>query len=649
MPAAINTVTADKYSDSTGAIIQNVYQSPGGWCTCNAQVFAQLLHSPEGAQQGSEQWSDEFVLPAGAHYIQRGAIGIRFRSFTAGSPVQVSAALFFRDEPAMVLGGSGISTPSSSVAALNFQKNDVAIATEPTADFIDQASNNTLQLTWSVVDDIANTRVKITPATTWASPTVFPHAISTGPGSSVSTAINGVFIQDAATTGGGIFSVGANSAFTGLQLSVNGDTNGRFVIFQSGTIFWGPGNAGQDCNLYRLQAGVLKCDQTFVAGDLGAFVAGTGNEAIFVAVTGDTNRRFQILGDGSLNWGPGNAVVDTKFYRSSAGQLKFDGSMLGSTNAAALSISANPSIHMYASSNHCAFVSVPAAGFFGYLTARNGDTNWRFQIDSDGIHTWGNGTAAVDLNLYRKSANNIQTDYSFWAGNSVIVDANSGGAGANRLWIGGALDTNMYRQAAGQIVLINQLSVNTTTGNGAGTLTTADRIFSGAASTGGIWVDGGTQQFMGSNSANKLGFFNNGAGLGWCFLVDQLGIGRATGGFLVNGIQTGGGIGYDTGAGGTVTQITSRTTSVTINKLCGQIITATNSLANGANASFTVNNSTVAATDTIVLNMNGSSAIPYFIIQVSAGSFIISYTNNGGLATTTAYTFNFSVVKAVTS
>lgn len=332
MPATINTVTADKYSDAGGATIQYVYESPGGWCTCNAQVFAQLLHSPQGAQQGQEQWSDEFVLPAGAHYIQRGAIGIRFRSFTAGNPVQVTAAVFYRDEPAMVLGGSGIATPTSSVASLNFQHNDIAVATEPTADFEDAAGAN--NLIWTVVDDVANTRVKITP--TWANPTTFPFDVGTGATSISVGAGAGNALHTTGTIAAAVAST-AGALFTG---TVTGDTVGmRFRVLGDGSINWGPGNAAQDLTIARLVTGgvtALNVSSTGTQGitigaipnsfaNLGWTVwssvqetigSAAGNNVFVSAVQADTNFRFLITVAGTMTWGPGNAGIDCALTRA---------------------------------------------------------------------------------------------------------------------------------------------------------------------------------------------------------------------------------------------------------------------------------------------------------------------------------------------
>jgi hypothetical protein len=63
-------------------------------------------------------------------------------------------------------------------------------------------------------------------------------------------------------------------------------------------------------------------------------------------------------------------------------------------------------------------------------------------------------------------------------------------------------------------------------------------------------------------------------------------------------VSTGaGGVGYATGAGGTVTQATTKSTGVTLNKITGQITMNNASLAAGTLVSFTLTDSTIAATN----------------------------------------------------
>ena len=108
------------------------------------------------------------------------------------------------------------------------------------------------------------------------------------------------------------------------------------------------------------------------------------------------------------------------------------------------------------------------------------------------------------------------------------------------------------------------------------------------------------------------------------------------------------GLGYATGAGGTITQGTSRTTGVTLNKVCGAITLFT--AAGSATAtSFTVTNSTVAATDVVRLSVaSATNKYLAFVTATGAGSFEITFYTTGGTASD-APVINFAVFKSVTS
>jgi hypothetical protein len=106
------------------------------------------------------------------------------------------------------------------------------------------------------------------------------------------------------------------------------------------------------------------------------------------------------------------------------------------------------------------------------------------------------------------------------------------------------------------------------------------------------------------------------------------------------------GIGYTAGAGGVVTQITSRTTGVTLNTISGAI-TLVSAAGSATYASFTVTNSTVAATDVIIVNQkSGTDKYETWISNVAAGSFQITFADMSG-TTTEQPVFNFAVIKAV--
>ena len=108
------------------------------------------------------------------------------------------------------------------------------------------------------------------------------------------------------------------------------------------------------------------------------------------------------------------------------------------------------------------------------------------------------------------------------------------------------------------------------------------------------------------------------------------------------------GFGYATGSGGAVTQATSRTTGVTLNKTNGAI-TLVSAAGLATYQSFTVTNSTVATTDTIIVNQkSGTDKNIILVTNVAAGSFEITFATTGGL-TTEQPVFNFAVIKAVTA
>jgi hypothetical protein len=119
----------------------------------------------------------------------------------------------------------------------------------------------------------------------------------------------------------------------------------------------------------------------------------------------------------------------------------------------------------------------------------------------------------------------------------------------------------------------------------------------------------------------------------------------ATGAIVSTGTA---GVGYATGAGGTVTQGSSRTTGVTINKRCGAI-TMFSAAGSATAATFTVTNSTVTSSDVIILNQaSGTNLYDLLVTAVAAGSFNITFLTTGGTATD-APVINFAVIDGVTA
>jgi hypothetical protein len=111
-----------------------------------------------------------------------------------------------------------------------------------------------------------------------------------------------------------------------------------------------------------------------------------------------------------------------------------------------------------------------------------------------------------------------------------------------------------------------------------------------------------------------------------------------------------GAFGYTTG-GGTVTQATSKTTGVTLNNVCGQVTMNAAALAADTTATFTLTNSTIAATDVLILNhVSGGTAGSYLLnAQAAAGSAAINVRNITAASLSEAIVIRFAVIKSVTA
>lgn len=104
-------------------------------------------------------------------------------------------------------------------------------------------------------------------------------------------------------------------------------------------------------------------------------------------------------------------------------------------------------------------------------------------------------------------------------------------------------------------------------------------------------------------------------------------------------------IGFNTpnsALGGTVTQLSSITTAVTLNKLSGQITTVSNAFTNGVLVSFTLNNTDIGATDVVIVNSVTTNFIAY-AAQVAATSVRIVLQPLA--SPTTTVQINFVVIK----
>ena len=115
-----------------------------------------------------------------------------------------------------------------------------------------------------------------------------------------------------------------------------------------------------------------------------------------------------------------------------------------------------------------------------------------------------------------------------------------------------------------------------------------------------------------------------------------------------------GALGYGTGSGGTVTQLTSKGTSVTLNKPTGQITMNNAALAAGASVTFQFVNSLISSTDNMLVNLREyGGATDAYIVTVTpfiyGGGGYITLINRSGISLSDAVVLKFSIIKGANS
>lgn len=106
-------------------------------------------------------------------------------------------------------------------------------------------------------------------------------------------------------------------------------------------------------------------------------------------------------------------------------------------------------------------------------------------------------------------------------------------------------------------------------------------------------------------------------------------------------------MGYTSAAQGTVTQATSKSTAVTLNKSMGRITMNDAALAANTAVSFTLNNSLISANDTIIVNISGggtAGAYTTYISSMTTGSAVVTLRNLTSGALSEAVIINFATI-----
>jgi hypothetical protein len=114
-------------------------------------------------------------------------------------------------------------------------------------------------------------------------------------------------------------------------------------------------------------------------------------------------------------------------------------------------------------------------------------------------------------------------------------------------------------------------------------------------------------------------------------------------------IETDAVLGYTAAAQGTVTQATSKSTAVTLNKSAGRITMNNAALGATTAVSFTLNNSYISANDIIILNISGgavadATAYTVYVSSMATGSAVITVRNLTATSQSEAIIINFALI-----
>ena len=109
-------------------------------------------------------------------------------------------------------------------------------------------------------------------------------------------------------------------------------------------------------------------------------------------------------------------------------------------------------------------------------------------------------------------------------------------------------------------------------------------------------------------------------------------------------------LGYGTGSGGTVTQATSKSTGVTLNKPTGVITSAADALAAGAQIQFVLSNSLINTSDVVNVGIGTSGAATYqtWVSYTASGTVYIVIKNTSAGSLSEAVKINFAIIKGAT-
>jgi hypothetical protein len=210
---------------------------------------------------------------------------------------------------------------------------------------------------------------------------------------------------------------------------------------------------------------------------------------------------------------------------------------------------------------------------------------------------------------------------------------------------------------------VNVANVTVANGITATKFTTTGNIDGGNLNlTGNIVADYVFANVVGNETGNVEIESNN---TYWYFTTDNRFVGdgdiesgniAVTGNITVNNIgATGtitsnsatGGVGYRAGAGGVITQETSKSTPVTLNTVTGEITTNNGTISGGTSVTFTLNNSAIANTDVMIINQVsvGNIGDYNFFPVCNTGAANITIVNRSNQNRSDAIVLRYTVIR----
>jgi hypothetical protein len=621
-----------------------------------------------GSSGGSYSWQPTIPTTAGVDSISFGTTGLT--PSTAQSGVITVAGTLLPSN-----GGTGITSLGSGIATWLGTPSSANLATAMT----DETGSGLLVFN--------NTPTFITPvlgaatATSITSPTIYG-------GSGAASTLTLQSTSGVGTTDSILLKVGNNGAITALSASTTGQVTVPFLAtsssisvtpvlsFNASNASFASGASVSGSYLQSLlqnKSGTAGASTNYVlSNDLGTDSTYYGefgmNSSVFSSGTPSDffslNSGIYFSGhDGDITIGSGNGFKTYFAWGSAGGSahvINASGALGFNTNLAATSgttgfgTSGQPLIS-------AGSAAAPAWGTLALGTA-NTNVSGTLTVTNGGT---GAGTLTLNGVLYGNGTSAIQATAVGTTGQVLVGTSASAPSWTTALT---GLTT---------VTATGAITFNTTTNNQSYTTTSTGTITISSGTTGSISnmsISGSTGSFttLTASSTVTLSPANanvllqpTGTGvvtIGPATLgtINNMSVGAttaSTGAFTTVTASTSvlspgtGGIGYSTGAGGTVTQGTSKATAVSLSKITGQITMNGAALAAATIVSFTLTNTTIAATDFVLVQHSSVGTLGGYTCTATpaAGSATIYVRNNTAGSLSEAIVLQFVVIKAVTA